>query len=147
MRKDEQDQAWQPIKTAPERRKVFVSWVNALGKRRTTCAAFYPAGTVTKAYDLISAITEERDRLLAEIAEAMKVLAPNMPESGLVDACKQVKQVAISEADNSANLEAQLKAITEEGRQREQEKDSGASARESTAGSSVETEAHPTREA
>jgi len=35
----------------------------------------------------------------AQIAEAITVLAPNMPESGLVDACRQVKQVAISEAD------------------------------------------------
>jgi len=37
----------------------------------------------------------------------MRVLDVNMPESGLVDACKQVKQVAISEADNSEKLEAQ----------------------------------------
>lgn len=37
---------WQPIATAPQQQKVMVSWVNALGKRRTTCAAFYPAGTL-----------------------------------------------------------------------------------------------------
>ena len=35
-----------------------------------------------------------------QIEDAMVVLAPNVP-SGLVDACKQVKQVAISGADNS----------------------------------------------
>lgn len=46
--------------------------------------------------------------------EAMAVLVPNMPESGLVDACKQVKQVAVSEADNSSNLEAQLAAVQAE---------------------------------
>ena len=37
---------WQQIATAPERKKVIVSWVNALGKRRMTFAAFYPAGTL-----------------------------------------------------------------------------------------------------
>ncbi len=31
-----------------------------------------------------------------------------MPESGLVDACKQVKQVAISEADNSEKAEQEI---------------------------------------
>lgn len=44
----------------------------------------------------------------ATIAKALEVLAPNVPESGLVDACRQVKQVAISEADNSARLEQAL---------------------------------------
>ena len=53
-----------------------------------------------------------KDRL--QIDEAMAVLQPNMPESGLVDACRQVKQVAISEADNAERLEADLKAETEE---------------------------------
>ena len=37
---------WQPIETAPQRRKVIVSWVNECGKRRSTFAAFYPAGTL-----------------------------------------------------------------------------------------------------
>ncbi len=37
---------WQPIETAPERQKVFVSWVNALGNRRTTLASYWPAGTL-----------------------------------------------------------------------------------------------------
>lgn len=44
-------------------------------------------------------------RLNAERDEALEVLAPNMPENGLVDACRQVKQVAISEADNAYRLE------------------------------------------
>ena len=44
----------------------------------------------------IATLTQERD-------EALKVLAPNMPESGLVDACRQVKQVAVSEAGNSTD--------------------------------------------
>lgn len=37
---------WLPIESAPERRKVMVTWVNALGKRRTTFAAFWPIGTL-----------------------------------------------------------------------------------------------------
>ena len=37
---------WQPIETAPERRKLIVTWVNALGKRRTTFAVYYPLGTL-----------------------------------------------------------------------------------------------------
>lgn len=44
----------------------------------------------------------------AEVAEALRILAPSMPSSGLIDACKQVKQVAISEADNSEVAEAAL---------------------------------------
>jgi hypothetical protein len=60
---------------------------------------------------LVSVIHEALDALqeaVREIAEAMTVLAPNMPSSGLVDACKQVKQAAISEANNSTKLEADL---------------------------------------
>lgn len=53
--------------------------------------------------------------LQAEIAQAMKVLQPNMPESGLVDACRQIKQVAISEADNSSKMEARLHALEQQG--------------------------------
>jgi hypothetical protein len=53
----------------------------------------------------------ERDTLKDERAEAMKVLAPNVPESGLVDACRQVKQVAISEAGNSTDLESRLSSL------------------------------------
>lgn len=35
---------WRPIETAPTRRKVLVSWLDALGKRRTTCACYFGAG-------------------------------------------------------------------------------------------------------
>ena len=56
----------------------------------------------------LAAAEQARDEALKEIADAMVVLAPNMPESGLVDACRQVKQVAISEADNSEKAEQQL---------------------------------------
>lgn len=58
---------------------------------------------------LLAALTAERaraERLAHEQQEAMAVLAPNMPESGLVDACRQIKQVAISEADNSTQFMA-----------------------------------------
>jgi hypothetical protein len=41
-----QGEGWQPIETAPERKKVLVSWVNELGKRRTALAVFYPVGTI-----------------------------------------------------------------------------------------------------
>jgi hypothetical protein len=49
----------------------------------------------------LEACQQERD-------EAMDVLNPNVRESGLVDACRQVKQVAISEADNAQSAEASL---------------------------------------
>jgi hypothetical protein len=52
-----------------------------------------------------NAARAERDQQAGEIAAAMAVLKPNMPESGLVDACKQVKQAAISAMDNSDVLE------------------------------------------
>lgn len=51
----------------------------------------------------------------SDIAIAMRVLKPNMPESGLVDACKQVKQVAISEAGNAESLRASLHIQLDEG--------------------------------
>ncbi|MFZ2738046.1 MAG: hypothetical protein WAY02_07390, partial [Burkholderiaceae bacterium] len=58
---------------------------------------------------------EDAERRLREMqeqtSEAIKILNPNMPESGLLDACRQVKQVAISEADNSEKLEAEVLAL------------------------------------
>lgn len=56
----------------------------------------------------LAAAHEREAALRKEIAKATAVLKPNMPESGLVDACKQVKQVAISEADNSETAETAL---------------------------------------
>ncbi len=56
------------------------------------------------------AIARERQ----EIAHAMKVLAPNVPESGLVDAARQVKQVAITEAENSTLLERKCQEQAQE---------------------------------
>lgn len=35
---------WQPIETAPMRRKVLVTWINELGNRRTTLAVYIEAG-------------------------------------------------------------------------------------------------------
>jgi hypothetical protein len=43
-----------------------------------------------------------------EIARAMDVLKPSMPESGLEDACRQVKQAAISNEENCRRLEEQV---------------------------------------
>lgn len=47
----------------------------------------------------LQTLTEERE-------QALDILTPNMRESGLLDACRQVKQVAISEAANSTWCEA-----------------------------------------
>jgi hypothetical protein len=43
---------WQPIETAPERRKVLVTGIDALGKRRTTVASYWPEGTLDMADDV-----------------------------------------------------------------------------------------------
>ena len=50
----------------------------------------------------------ENERLKAEIQAAMKVLAPNVPESGIEDAARQVKQVAITAMDNSEQFKRRL---------------------------------------
>lgn len=60
----------------------------------------------------IQLVAQERDEARQEIAAAMKVLDPNMPESGLVDSARQVKQAAISWADNYQVLEAKHDALT-----------------------------------
>jgi len=49
-----QPEGWQPIVTAPERRKLIVTWVNALG-RRTAMASYWPAGTL----DMSDNVAEE----------------------------------------------------------------------------------------
>ncbi len=43
---------WQPIETAPERRKVLVTWINSHGKRRTTFASFWPVGSLNMGDDV-----------------------------------------------------------------------------------------------
>jgi len=53
---------WQPIETAPERRKVLVTWVNALGKRRTTMATFWPVGTLSMGDDCSDDDVDEEGR-------------------------------------------------------------------------------------
>lgn len=62
----------------------------------------------------VKALSVKLEEAEQEREAAMTVLAPNMPESGLVDACKQVKQVAISEADNSDKFEAKLHEVEAE---------------------------------
>jgi hypothetical protein len=59
-----------------------------------------------KAEAALTQLQAERDALQQERDEAMRVLSPNMPESGLVDACKQVKQAQITAASNFSDLEA-----------------------------------------
>lgn len=76
------------------------------GKLTEECG--YHLGQRLTAERALTAADEREAALREEIATAMTVLKPNMPESGLVDACKQVKQVAISEADNSEKFEAAL---------------------------------------
>lgn len=48
-----------------------------------------------------------------QIDAAMKVLDPAMPESGIEDAARQVKQVAITEADNCNILTERLREAEE----------------------------------
>lgn len=53
----------------------------------------------------IPALIRDLRALRAERDAAMTVLAPSMPESGLEDACRQLKQACMSEADNCEALE------------------------------------------
>ena len=53
-------------------------------------------------------VKELRERIERE-QEAMGALDPSMPQSGLVDACKQLKQAYISEADNAIQGPARMK--------------------------------------
>lgn len=52
--------------------------------------------------------------LRAEREAAMKVLEPSMRESGLEDACRQLKQAYISEADNSDTFEKETITLREQ---------------------------------
>lgn len=57
---------WQPIETAPERRKVLVTWVNALGNRRTALASYWPEDTLDMADDVPDGhVTDEGKNLEA----------------------------------------------------------------------------------
>ena len=58
----ERDQGWQDIASAPERRKVMVSWVNDHGKRRTTFASYWPAGTLDINDDAPDDLVDEHGR-------------------------------------------------------------------------------------
>jgi hypothetical protein len=64
--------------------------------------------------DALDSLSRQLAEAQATIDEAMRVLAPNMPESGLVDACRQVKQVAISEADNAEKAQATIARLERE---------------------------------
>lgn len=65
------------------------------------------SAALTAAHEREAALAKERDAAIA-------VLNPNVPESGLVDACRQVKQVAVSESANSEEACNQLEALREE---------------------------------
>lgn len=52
-------------------------------------------------------------RLRREVEEALEVLDPSMPENGLVDACRQVKQVAISQAGNVKTANQRIEELEE----------------------------------
>lgn len=56
--------------------------------------------------EALKAELAENARLVQEREAAMAVLAPSMPSQGLVDAARQVKQVAIAEKANAEALEA-----------------------------------------
>jgi hypothetical protein len=49
-----------------------------------------------------------------EREEAIQVLAPAMPASGLVDACRQRQQAYVTERDNASEAERQLAAVRRE---------------------------------
>lgn len=49
----------------------------------------------------LSRLSRELRQRIEREQEAMAILEPSMPESGLVDACKQLKQAYISERDNA----------------------------------------------
>lgn len=69
---------------------------------------------VTRLRAVEATLTARVDELTRERDEAVRVLAPSMPSSGLVDACRQVKQVAVSEAHNSDTAMKLLDAATRE---------------------------------
>lgn len=58
-------------------------------------------------YAEVAALLTELAEMEKERAEALKILATRSGDD-LLDACRQVKQVAISEADNSEKLDAAL---------------------------------------
>ncbi len=97
--------AYQPF----ARCKAHISLWDAYQTEQTMHAAWRKRAeeAETRGADL----TAEVERLQQEKAEAMCVLGPSIPESGLVDACRQVKQVAISEADNAEKALAKLEAV------------------------------------
>lgn len=66
------------------------------------------------AISVINHVAEKVTTQQQEIDAAMRVLNPNVPTSGLVDAARQVKQVAIVEAENSLMLEKKLQQQQQE---------------------------------
>lgn len=70
---------------------------------------------------MVTLSVAERDALCATVKQlraerdaTMKVLEPSMPESGLEDAARQLKQAYISERDNAEVADARLKEVEAE---------------------------------
>ena len=84
------------------------TWFPEVGTDVTAFARHHPREYLITQLALSLRAALDRER------EAMTVLAPNMPESGLVDACRQIKQVAMSEADNSNVLEQRVLVLAAE---------------------------------
>lgn len=68
--------------------------------------------------DLPRLSRELRQRIERE-QEAMAILEPSMPESGLVDACKQLKQAYISEHDNAETADQIIADLRQQLEQRQ----------------------------
>ena len=104
MTEDLRQRAEQAASWFEHKASLYTAWATSIGTGSYTRVAKRATADGQLIRDLLTsleAITRER-------GEAMLVLNPSMPESGLVDACRQVKQAAISEADNSSVLERKL---------------------------------------
>ena len=97
-----------------DRDKEFLEWelvIKTMAALERENAALRAERDTHRARGLMS--RAEIVALQAERDAAMSVLAPNMPTSGLSDACRQVKQAAISDRDNCEKLESRLAALEE----------------------------------
>jgi hypothetical protein len=84
----------------PDRAKIFSSLPQQL--------RVLAQEVISKHCTTIPAANEEVERLRSEIARAMAIPQPNMPESGLEDACRQLKQAYVSERDNAETADKLL---------------------------------------
>lgn len=80
--------------------------LHSLGQELSGIVADLKAAPALAEAAELSSLRTKNAELAAEIAAAMSVLAPNLPESGLEDAARQVKQAWLTEKGNADALEA-----------------------------------------